>query len=424
MKTFAIHESNLERLEKKINRIRTKCQKYGCDFHYHVIGEEFRTLEEGTPDEHVERFIIVECEGTAIVNGWTFAATIDHTEAGNIIRALKDIEIPERYRVCGPDCEHCHSKRHRKDTYIIHNEETGEFKQVGSSCLNDFTNGFSAESAALYISLFDELIQGEAPSQGYSFKYWFKVEEVLKYAVQIVSDIGYVPTSEWEGVSTKDEVHMAYLYDENSNRLSNEERHRVEDFRAKYGDRHDSDEIREKVSAVLEFVKNSNDSSDYMHNLKVIAESTYIDYRNMGFAVSMVKAYNKHLSIEEKIRREKEAADASEFVGEVGQRIEILNPTVEVITSWENQFGMTIRYKITDNEGHIFMWDSSSGIYADKVVASIKGTIKKHDEYRGCKQTWLTRCKTTYAPESSRKQSPASGVVDSAMREFMRYVEA
>ncbi len=421
MKTFAIHESNLERLEKKINRIRTKCQKYGCDFHYQVIGEEFRTLEEGEPNEHVERFVIVECEGTAIVNGWTFAATIDHTEAGNIIRSLKDIEIPERYKTCGPDCEHCHSKRHRKDTYIVHNEETGEFKQVGSSCLNDFTNGFSAEAAAFYISLFDELIQGEAPSQGYHFKHWFKVEEVLKYAVQIVNDIGYVPTSEWKGVSTKDEVHIAYLYDENDARLSREERRRVENFRCKYGDRHDSEDVKEKVSAILEYVRTSDDDSDYIHNLKVIAKSDYIDYKNMGFAVSMIKAYNKHLSIEEKIRKEKEAADASEFVGEVGQRIEIANPQVEVITYLENQFGVTIRYKITDEEGHIFMWDSSSGIYADKVVASIKGTIKKHDEYRGCKQTWLTRCKATYASE---KHEPASSVVDEAMNAFMTAVDA
>lgn len=38
---------------------------------------------------------------------------------------------------------------------------TGEFKQVGRSCLKDFTGGLDASAVAQYISFFDELIGGK-----------------------------------------------------------------------------------------------------------------------------------------------------------------------------------------------------------------------------------------------------------------------
>ena len=95
MSTFRIHESNIDRLTKKLTRIRNKCHKYGCDFHYEEVGEEFVEYDchdkiAGTnvylndDKKEIRRFIIVEAEGTAKVNGWQFAATIDHTESGKI----------------------------------------------------------------------------------------------------------------------------------------------------------------------------------------------------------------------------------------------------------------------------------------------------------------------------------------------------
>ena len=170
---FAIHVDNLDRLHKKMDRIRTKCEKYGCDFVYNEIGEEFRDVKDENGYVHAERFVIVECEGTAKIHGWRFVATVDHTEKGNIIRKMTDdIEVPERYRTSEPICEHCHSRRHRKDTYIVYNEKTDEFKQVGSTCLCDFTGGLSAEVAASYISLFEFLSLIFLRSFNFSFNFF------------------------------------------------------------------------------------------------------------------------------------------------------------------------------------------------------------------------------------------------------------
>ena len=71
MKTFAIYEGNMERLEKKIKSIRNKCKKYGCDFHYAEVGEEFRTLEDEQGRIYTARFVLVEAEGTVFLHATT-----------------------------------------------------------------------------------------------------------------------------------------------------------------------------------------------------------------------------------------------------------------------------------------------------------------------------------------------------------------
>lgn len=402
---FNIHEANLERLQKKVNRIRNKCVKYGCDFRYEEVGEEFVEREDENGQKYIDRYVVVDCEGTAKVNGWRFAATIDHFETGNIIRKMiDDIEVPERYYTAAPECEHCHSRRHRKDTYLVYNDETKEFKQVGSSCLCDFTNGFSAEAAASYISLFDALMEFEAPGDGYTRKTWFEIRDVLRYAVDYVNHLGYAsstwPDGSYNPDSTKSNVMDAL--DVDRNRSDKYQRERVADYRFKYGTHFKDDEVGEEVEKILAYFKENTETGDYMHNLQVLANSDYVDGRNLGYTVSMVATYNRH--IQKVIERERKASahavevEASGYIGEVGQRVEVVDvSSIEAITYWENQYGTTIRYKIVDKSGNVIMWDSSTYIDTDKDVKSIKGTVKKLDTFRDVKQTWLTRCRVAYA---------------------------
>lgn len=154
---YAIYEGNIDRLEKKLKRISNKCKAYGCDFHYEQTGEEFRELKDEKGNKHTARFVLVEAEGTAIINDWEFIAELEHTENGNIITGVAGVEVPERYYTSKPMCEHCNSKRFRKNTYIVRNKQTGEFKQVGKSCLKDFTHGMSAEAVTQYMAEYSKL---------------------------------------------------------------------------------------------------------------------------------------------------------------------------------------------------------------------------------------------------------------------------
>lgn len=47
--TYSIPECNIESLEKKLTRIRNKCDKYGLAFKYERTGEHFETVTLDVP---------------------------------------------------------------------------------------------------------------------------------------------------------------------------------------------------------------------------------------------------------------------------------------------------------------------------------------------------------------------------------------
>lgn len=394
MKMFAIYEGNMERLEKKIKSIRNKCNKYGCDFHYAEVGEEFRTVKNEDGQEYTARFVLVEAEGVAVVNGWKFIASVEHTEKGNIINKACDIEVPERYYTSDPICEHCNSKRYRRDTFIVMNEETGEFKQVGKSCLKDFTRGMSAEGVAQYTALFEELIEGEAPCGG-GFERYYPVKEFLMYVAETIKHFGYVRTQD-SGRSTRDRAFDYYMMEHNGRFLKDEERRLREEMQSVSFDANGNTEFAENA---LAWLNTQEEDNNYMHNLKTACSLEYTSYRNLGILTSLYPTYNRELEYQaEKAEQERQRAlqQASEqnstYIGNVGDRIEIDVHSFECVTSWETMYGVTRVYKIVDTNGNVYTWKTSNYISED-VIAKVKGTVKSHNEYRGIKQTEITRCK-------------------------------
>ncbi|ABD70773.1 hypothetical protein Rfer_3063 [Rhodoferax ferrireducens T118] len=47
------------------------------------------------------------------------------------------------------ECEHCRANRRRVESYLLRNRTTGEYKQVGSGCLDAFTGGSSGAAISL-----------------------------------------------------------------------------------------------------------------------------------------------------------------------------------------------------------------------------------------------------------------------------------
>lgn len=214
---FSIYEGFLPALEKKIKTIQNKCKKYGCSFIYEKIGEEFKEVPTGERDPFTNKMIYVSCrfikihvEGTAIINDWEFVASVEHTEAGNIYsKAMNDLEIPVRYRNAPCTCEHCNTKRIRKNSFIIHNTKTGEFKQVGNTCLKDFTHGMSASGMAWFASLKDIFKTEEDQTPDWSGMGWWQkfypVQEVLQYTAETIRHLGYS--------KQETKVHMQNFFD-------------------------------------------------------------------------------------------------------------------------------------------------------------------------------------------------------------------
>lgn len=389
--TYEIFEGNMERLETKLTRIANKCKKYGCDFTYKKIGEVYRELVDENKQKYTAKFIQIETEGTAIINDWQFIASVEHTEKGNIINRVCDIEVPERYYIGKPICEHCNSKRYRKYTYIVRSLTTGEFKQVGKSCLNDFTHGLSAEAAARYISLYDCLITGEEPYEGCHIERYIDIKEALQFIAETINKFGYVRTQDC-GRSTASRAYDYYLtYNNQAHRYIRES---CKQEMQEVNFNHITPEVLDTVSKALDWVLSQDETNNYMHNLKTVCLLPYVRQKNFGILASLFPSYSKELAYQAKKEaeaKERTEETASEYVGAIKDRITVSVSSITCVTSWVTDFGTTRIYKILGTDGNVYMW--KTGNLLDDTIKTLVGTVKAHNEYRGVKQTEITRCR-------------------------------
>lgn len=326
--TYKIFEGNLERLEKKLTKISNKCTKYGCDFHYQQVGEVFEEVKDEKGETHVARFVLIEAEGTAKVNDWQFIATVEHTEKGNIIEGYSGIEVPERYYSGKPVCEHCNSNRYRKNTYIIRNVETGEFKQVGKSCLKDFTQGLSAEMVAQYISGFQELIEGETPSGGCWFPRYINKNEFLAYAAETIRCFGYVKRN-YDVPGTAERA--IDFYDAAHGRLRPTE-YQNDVLKVMKKANFNPENRYEYVKSALDWLDQQPESNNYFHNLKVACslEYTGIDEINeqneTGYQIEDVRfEFTHEVMSNEQENKQNDLTDAQRKQTEINTLLNIAN---------------------------------------------------------------------------------------------------
>ena len=432
MATYLIHESNLERLEKKLASIQKKCQASNCTFKYEITGTEFKTATDEQGNEYTAKYYAVEVEGSAKYNGWRFVATLDHHAEGNVIRAYDtELTIPDRYKTCGPTCEHCNKIRSRKDTYLIYNEENNEFKQVGKACLQEFTNGLSAENVAFFCSIYEKM-EGAGSYSGMSYNRYIEVSDILRYAFECYNHWGYQKSRnslEDEGVtapynyrSTKDRVTDYYYIKRQPLKVQEQLQTEMDEV----GFSINSEYAVSTTEAALEWIRGiENPDSEYIRNLKVICSDECTDWRSLGILVSLTVAYDRHLGkvaeYEKKQKAQEEEKESSEHVGNIGEKLEVNCTSFELKSSWDGRFGMTYLYKFTDESGNIYIWYASSPVADADLVTKVKGTVKDHSEFQSVKQTVLTRCRVERREKKEEEHPVGSHEAEDAVAAFLEY---
>lgn len=85
----------------------------------------------------------------------------------------------------------------------------------------------------------------------------------------------------------------------------------------------------------------------------------------------------------------------SNWIGEVGDKITDLKVQLIRKYTMDGKYGLTTLYGFQDENGNIINWWSSTfqEIEINDWTTIVRGTIKKLDEYKGVKQTVVTRCK-------------------------------
>jgi DNA helicase-2/ATP-dependent DNA helicase PcrA len=70
-------------------------------------------------------------------SGWELVGVIKHIDDEYAIERMNSDSIPGHFLEDPENCEHCKTRRHRNETFILRNAE-GAYKQVGSSCIHEF----------------------------------------------------------------------------------------------------------------------------------------------------------------------------------------------------------------------------------------------------------------------------------------------
>lgn len=392
MARYLIPNYKMPELQKQIQRLRNKGAQVTFDIINPSVPVEARSLGDDVTIECSE----VEVEGRYHINGWSFVGTIEHASPHNIIRLADSSfegRIPERYRTTGRDCEHCHIRRDRNDTYLVYNEDNDEFKQVGRTCLRGYTNGLDAETCANLASVVAEIARlsseienndfdADFIRQNYGSYLGYPMSKARKQAYKYVERNGYIP-----GVTGR----------EFAIELSNN-----------HGLAEASDAEVAEVTAWLE----SAERSDWKLNAEAAWNKSQYKPRDAGLITSAVNSYFKAKE-RERARQEAERARAAEiasrpegFAGNVGESVEFTVASSRVIY-WRtggpryhaSEYPV---YRIIGTDGRVYIWGSSSGVDVedgDKFKGTVKKQITRPD---GELQTEVTRCRKISSGATNR----------------------
>lgn len=370
---YNIPAENIDSLEAKLEKLSKRAAKLGLvGPSLTIVGEHLEERNDEIWGKSYFKVFEVEVDPgeDIIIAGWKLAAKIEHEPNGNIVKSL--VELDPKWRTAEPNCEHCNLNRNRAVTYILTND--GVEKQVGSTCLVDFTGHKDAEALAEYHSYLDEFLgnaeseYGYDPDAAYKSNY-LKVKQYLEYAALSVRKFGYVSRK-------KSELEMKVATAEDA----------ITWMTKKHGHEYPNEEDKALAKNTIAYAKALDPQNDFEHNVKVLLSDEYVHVRNIGYVAGALSAYIR--TVEDSLKGE-----GKEYIGTIGKRedFSLVLAAVKVIDGY---YGETYLYTFSDENGNTVIWFSSKNKKLERGTEyTIKGTVKEHKEYRGIPQTVLTRCK-------------------------------
>jgi len=404
--TYTIYSSQVEEVSKRLDRIARKAERYNVPFSY-TIGEayakEVAVYEYDPANGALVRVgcmgayqtytveavdIDINCEGFIKANGWTVLAKIEHGDKGNIVTPFADAEINPDWYTAPARCDHCGTNRTRTVTFMCRNEN-GDIRQVGKSCLKDYT-GILPQVAVWWAEVTDIIANDmDCDSATFATKgavMMYSVKDIIALACDSIKSKGYIKSD--SNNATKDQVIRCI----------------------KENAKPSKDGIA-KAEAIINWLEHLLDEEPNTIGVErdciPLVKSGYAKIKHIGRLAYMPIAYDRYIERKEreaKRNAEAEAArNSSEYVGEIGKRMEFDIAEMRLLSSWDTQFGTTYLYKFTTTDGNVLIWFASSTFgdwtkdgrrwIAFESVSKIKATVKDHNERDGVKQTIITRCK-------------------------------
>lgn len=490
-KEYSFDERTFQQFKETIEKANKRNARYGIPIiQIEELGEEFVDVKERQAGERFFNDILhrtlpakkvrkVKFKLTVpelkMEGGWEFIGRVDHEAIGNLIVSVPGsehgVDLHKMFGNSEPSyCDHCNTTRRRTSTFVLKNAE-GKIKRVGRQCLKDYLPGgdkavSQVVSYAQYLSDIEErLRQWASASDGGGEDYeegmgggWrsmshFNARGIIGVTIAIVKAMGYMSKSQANKYSesgdvapltTADVIDMMYndldatkkepklkeVYadlDENNEKYT-KEAEKIVDWADSYLDK----QLEDQYNKMREYYQNL---STIVKGIKKSADA-HIPKKYLGYLVSIVPLYNKHVESENAEKKASESGEkVSQYVGMIGMPIGELNPTdkrklkkhnenfpsskveidqfpyngpIEITVDNARTFqrqsysyydsGLSYMYSMTDDKGNVYVYFASQEIdlKAGDKAKIVKATVKNHKDYttksgKTIKQTYLTR---------------------------------
>jgi len=332
-----------------------------------------------------------------VIEGWELICNFDANKdpEGNIVvftSKVPDKELPKKFMEKDEvHCDHCGINRWRKKSYLMRNVETGEYKEVGSTCVKDFfghdPKGFIYAASFDYFKLMDfsgaDDEMGYDGYRGYGYDCGTGINEWLSMTSAVIREHGWVSKTKAYHENLAATAHLVAAQIYSGHKMK--ERDRIEVL---------PDDVKIAKETVKWFEELDAEGNDYLMNCKKVVQIKMVPYKMEGVAASMVATYKRELYKKEEIDRKKKEGKDSEYVGELKERLRDLTLKVVYTQDIESMYGVSTLYIFVDeetgNKFKTFYSGNSYRLYKDDLV-KVTGTVKKHEEYKGEKSTMLTR---------------------------------
>ena len=431
--TFKIAEHRLPGLLAKIEKLNKRARKLGVDEIVVGAGEAFGE-EHPVLEGVVETYVMVTVDGTSPkLNGYKFVATLEHVDGDVMLRTSPEFEgdLPKHFRSADPyNCDHCHTRRTRNETFVLQHD-SGEFKQIGRNCLQDFLGGVSAQTLAARAELLFsacELASSEESEGGGGGSRSTTHLNTLTFLGMVAL---HVRKLGWTSRSAAGEGGRATVDGVLEVMFCRDAEMRRQYLRDGLGMGNVEDADVSTAEAALAWARNTfggkapNDRSDFEHNMATATKNDAFTMKSAGIVAYVIAGHAKAMERELARKLEAENLSASEHFGEVGKRTDFYARLIG-LASFDGMYGTTWIHRFLTRDGNVVVWFASNrptfsmvkdgegmrqttsadveaintralsccevAVEVGEKEYLITGTVKKHDVRNGVKQTVMNRC--------------------------------
>lgn len=298
-------------------------------------------------------------------------------------------------------CDHCHTNRHRLTVHLFRHDKSNKDLMIASSCAKAYFGERVYKLLGLYELLNPQMIEadlddifGEYGGRDCSR---FNTMEYCKMAYSIMKKTNtYVSKSKKENMDT-----YGYYIESTQDRvdfLFNSTKGLPEDIKREVlKQRKECGEIAKDFDIIpikdfwYEKYQEREESYEYEGFNRFCFLNLSLISPKRGMLVYAVYLYMREI---EGAFNSNIGDTNSKHIGKEGDRLRDIKATVSFVSVRETDYGLSTIIKFLDEKGNILVWFASKRIdLMMNQTVFLTGTVKKHDEFKGKKQTLLARCR-------------------------------